>query len=744
MRRLLLIIGLTVLCLNGYGQELAPITVFEGERKFNETISFKYGFAKGDLVILTYKSHKDRAIKEVKITSGDGIKQIYASTESPSTGSYQYKMLEDDVLVFTFEGRDVWNRTFQIKIQRIPASEATIHFNTGVTTRNKTQDMPFKYLHFEQTDVKEEIIEHKVNMFEKYIMQEDVIWEDDFQLKGLLGLDLKNSTKQQHIELPEPPTPEAKFYRMSYYLNSAIGGSQHWSVAKTAVPLTASIASSFLLTPAGGAAVGGATTMAMDAMGPQDNGEPTTVIFSPGKEMDRVNSISDKDARMNYLNLATTESFGASMTSLYTIKPIRNKHEYLLLMNLDGAKAKNVKTNVTATYYAPLYKPAIVKEKIFTPIVESEERVDTFKYSTEKEVPIGLTANANGDMYELVEYPDTTWTVKMIDQSASEKVSLVPRMKRIKSQVTTKSEMVYNQSFAAVPGNNFAAKIHLPDPINDGYQTMKYKKLKFTLTVNDATYEALKNQISNVAEAGLSYGIGKGTGKLTSKMGSSKPPGDESMNMVEKIVDAQEKYETTTEVIETSKDVKDVYNDDYEEEEEQEAFFIENGGKANTVLNKVGVNADVTEYIPDAMLKLKIPSVADISDKAADAITPKIKDKVTLKVSASKNPGNFLINKHAGFLVDSLDLTDDLNFSFLIENPRQATDLRNLLSLYLYGNLMVEVEYELINYKDMIVYEEIREPVAAGAMPEQEYKVVTRRKYVPKNEVEPWHKIVSN
>jgi hypothetical protein len=59
MRKLLLIIGLTILYLNGYGQQLAPITVFEGEKKFNETISFKYGFAKGDLVILTYKSQQD-------------------------------------------------------------------------------------------------------------------------------------------------------------------------------------------------------------------------------------------------------------------------------------------------------------------------------------------------------------------------------------------------------------------------------------------------------------------------------------------------------------------------------------------------------------------------------------------------------------------------------------------------------------------------------------------------------------
>jgi hypothetical protein len=118
-------------CNYAFGQE--PIDVAETTLKIaalGEEV-FYYGFAEGDKMILNFREVKGKELKEFEII------------ELPSSSKfmdYKTKKIENKVLTITRTGiykfrlsnSAITGRICQLKIQRIPASEATKNFNTSV------------------------------------------------------------------------------------------------------------------------------------------------------------------------------------------------------------------------------------------------------------------------------------------------------------------------------------------------------------------------------------------------------------------------------------------------------------------------------------------------------------------------------------------------------------------------------------------------------------------------------------
>lgn len=116
-----------------YGQK--PVTVAESTVKlgpFKEEV-FYYGFAAGDKIIFNFEETNNKELKEVEIM------------EMPSTSrfmDYKTKKIENKTLdiantgiyKFRFTNSNVFPKVCKFSIQRIPASEATLNFNTTVYT----------------------------------------------------------------------------------------------------------------------------------------------------------------------------------------------------------------------------------------------------------------------------------------------------------------------------------------------------------------------------------------------------------------------------------------------------------------------------------------------------------------------------------------------------------------------------------------------------------------------------------
>lgn len=746
----ILIVLFTVLPIFAIAQNTKPVTVYQKQAQIRagDNLTLYLGFAAGDLITLKFKVVDDKNIREVGVCTIDSTKMLFEIRNKTNKGVWQYQTETDEALQFNFKGLDLAKSVVDIEITRTPATPATIAFDTRVFSKTITEEFDITYEDRKQTSIKTQIISHKAKLFDSYAMQEVSLVNKSGQLKGVAAI-LAGAETDMKVKVgkPVPPVPDAKLKYVGYYANSAIGGSKHWAVAKTAIPFAAGFVSSFFVTPAGGAAIGAGTTMMMDAMGPRPDGEPTLMFVASNNDLNKFNAAgSDPNQGLKVVNEGSGNSYIAVMTSLYQALDYDENGQNIVLSNFDPIKAKNYRLDVKAMYYAPIYVPVTINEKKFIPVYENTKVTKKFKQSNIIWAPAGINRSQAGEAYVTVEYIDTVWAVTNQFNKNTEIVSLVPRIKRVKSQVTTKSEMIYNQSFAAMPTYSTSAKIRLPKPVNDYYQEIEYKQIKYTLTVGDASYNELKKHISTVIETGITYGISKGTGKLVKKVGGKKIPGDESASVVEKLYDAQQKYKDSKEVIETTKKVHDIYKNGEKEEEEEneEGFVMKNGKTTNIVLKKVtGKDHDVTQYIPEEILNIKMPSVTDIADGAAGLVTPKIKDKINFKITVADGSEKIIAQKTTGFLIDSINVSNGIyNYNFNIDNPREVYDLKNMLSVYIFGSLMVEVEFEQTNYKDMVYYEEYRTPVPDSMQPVQTYTLQKRLAVIPKSEIKPWHKVV--
>lgn len=110
------------------GNAIEPILVLENKFKLNGEEEFYIAFEKGDKIIFDFTEEKGKTVKEVEII------------ELPTTSRFQdYKTLNISNKVINVSSRGLWmfrfknatTRICNVKIQRIPADETKISFDTG-------------------------------------------------------------------------------------------------------------------------------------------------------------------------------------------------------------------------------------------------------------------------------------------------------------------------------------------------------------------------------------------------------------------------------------------------------------------------------------------------------------------------------------------------------------------------------------------------------------------------------------
>ncbi len=111
--------------------------------------SFYFGFAEGDQLIFSFEVENAKELKEVEIIqypSTSRYKELKTSRINnktiviPKTGIYQFRFANTVVL----------QKLCKLKVQRIPASQATANFNSNVYWRN-VNDTTYRNLNQQQT-----------------------------------------------------------------------------------------------------------------------------------------------------------------------------------------------------------------------------------------------------------------------------------------------------------------------------------------------------------------------------------------------------------------------------------------------------------------------------------------------------------------------------------------------------------------------------------------------------------------
>lgn len=116
---------------SGFSQ-LEPVDVAELTLKIGGAGSenLYYGFAKGDIIVFNFKEIKGKGLKEVEITELPKNSK-FMDFKASEISDKRIVVNKEGIYQFSFKNSALSGRIVKVKIQRVPASEDLISFNTG-------------------------------------------------------------------------------------------------------------------------------------------------------------------------------------------------------------------------------------------------------------------------------------------------------------------------------------------------------------------------------------------------------------------------------------------------------------------------------------------------------------------------------------------------------------------------------------------------------------------------------------
>lgn len=361
----------------------------------------------------------------------------------------------------------------------------------------------------------------------------------------------------------------------------------------------------------------------------------------------------------------------------------------------------------------------------------------------------GSPANFSRE-FTFVCQPDTLHHSEFYDHAVGHNISILPKVESVQTKELTMSEVVMDASFALEPGMTDFLNIDIPGTRTDKYKKQELLSWSITLTVGDEVYRALAGKVTD----GLTAGFGKVLGAMASRGGGSggksqKDASDymNSYEFVDDIGKEKSKFENATEVLELSGEGITVLGEGTAHEGETAvagkavesiAYVVESGGIK-------GAAVDFASNKVQDMVGIELPSISGVAGNVAGAITPKVKDKVRLIIEDYDNNNAVIENCSTGFHVKTYKVAPNkrnLMYLVKVKNERGVIDGKNFLTAYVYGNLKIEANYKITEYRDVIRYDRFETPVMTNDF-RTWYDVKHHYKIIFKDQLRPYFNEIS-
>ncbi len=330
--------------------------------------------------------------------------------------------------------------------------------------------------------------------------------------------------------------------------------------------------------------------------------------------------------------------------------------------------------------------------------------------------------------FTYIRQPDTLHHSTYFDRLVGKNTLYTPKVKKVKVREVTSSEVIYDNSFA-LEGSTDLFFTKVPGDKIDKYKEQKLVSWSVMLSVGDEVHKALSNKVAE----GLTAGFGSAIGALTNKATGSKKKKTEKeaqdylngYDFVDDIKVEKNKFDNSSEVLELSgQGLAVLYEGTAHEDEakiagkalESAAFIVSGGGIK-------GVAVDFAASKIEDLVGVELPSISGVASDIAGVITPKVKDKVHLKVRDCNDLETDLINTTSGFFTKKFNVDrfyqdtqiensiHDRVLALYLESDRASIDARDILTDYVYGNLKVEATYKVTEYRDVIKYDKTEKSI---------------------------------
>ena len=113
--------------------QINPINVVDLNFKIPAASNYelRYGFAKGDIIIINYSEEKSKKLKAFEVVEHPSTKK-YSEFNITNITNKEIRIQNKGIYKFRFENNSLGRRICNFRIDRIPVSEENIAFNTNV------------------------------------------------------------------------------------------------------------------------------------------------------------------------------------------------------------------------------------------------------------------------------------------------------------------------------------------------------------------------------------------------------------------------------------------------------------------------------------------------------------------------------------------------------------------------------------------------------------------------------------
>jgi hypothetical protein len=113
--------------------QLPTITIAENTIKVGGASEevFYYGLAEGDKLLFNFEELKGKELKEIEIVEMPGVSR-FMDFKSKKIENKTLQITHTGIFKFRFSNSSLAGRICKFKLERIPASEATVNFRTSV------------------------------------------------------------------------------------------------------------------------------------------------------------------------------------------------------------------------------------------------------------------------------------------------------------------------------------------------------------------------------------------------------------------------------------------------------------------------------------------------------------------------------------------------------------------------------------------------------------------------------------
>lgn len=189
---------------------IEPVMVTENTFKLNGEETLYYGFASGDQIIFDFSETSGKEVKEVEIVEMPSNTK-FQDFKTSGVSNKTIKVVKKGLYAFRFKNPAIAKRICKVKIQRIPADESKISFDTGwryeevkdTTVIPYTEDSIVGYDEQQYTEVVRELVKteyetSKVLELSTELRSEGIINHDN--PRGIYKLNLPSPLKEPLVE----------------------------------------------------------------------------------------------------------------------------------------------------------------------------------------------------------------------------------------------------------------------------------------------------------------------------------------------------------------------------------------------------------------------------------------------------------------------------------------------------------------------------------------------------------------